>query len=226
MKSLICSFLLLLLGLQLQAQDIYYPDLAAFLNNEGQKISQIKKVKLDNIYETYFRYNISVELENGDKVNSLWNSQGPSFIKRNGDVYCLKRTAIVGNYGYFYQDNWYKLKTVGHFFYFRQSKEAHLFLDEFKKKDQYIIKSNENEEYVAMLLMGSGKNYWGLINQNYIMNSLANISEIHTVGASLFRHCRKFVEEKAEREGIEYKDASFSMKEFENILYQYERGEL
>ena len=227
MKSLICSFLLLFLGLQLQAQDIYYPDLAAFLNNEGQKISQVKKANFVNIYESYFQYDISVELENGDKINSLWKSQGPSFIKRNGDVYCLKRTTI-GTYGstYIYQDDCYKLKTVGHFFYFRQSKEAHLFLDEFKKKDQYIIKANENEEYVAMLLMGSGKNYWGLINKNYIMNSLANMAETNNISADLYRHCRKFVEDKAEHEGIEYSSASFSMKEFEKILYQYERGEL
>ncbi|WCL81468.1 hypothetical protein PPO43_15955 [Saprospira sp. CCB-QB6] len=227
MKSLICSFLLLFLGLQLQAQDIYYPDLAAFLNNEGQKISKIKKAKFINIYEDFFQYEVNAQLENGDEVKSLWNFQGPSFIKRDGDVYCLKRTRM-GTYGstYVYQDDIYKLKTVGNFFYFRQPSQGHLFLEEFKTKYQYRIKTDRNEEYVAMLIMGANKNYWGLINQNYIMNSLANMAETNNISADLYRHCRKFVEDKAEHEGIEYSEASFSMKEFENILYQYERGEL
>lgn len=233
MKSIICSFLLLFIGLSLQAQGTYYKNIEALLKDEGQTIKEVKKARLVRFTlekKECFAYNIKAELANGETLKSIWDVNQPAFYKKDGQLYCLKRTQVGLKVTdkkviRIYQDDFFELQTIGNFFYFKLVK-THPFINDFKKNAQFKIKSFESEHHNSMLFMGANKMTWGLIKKDKIIESLEDLAEISNVGRGLYLRCLNYLEQKAENEGLPLNEVSFSLKEFEDILFKFERGEI
>lgn len=231
MKTVICSFLLLFVGFSLQAQGIYYHSMEALLKGSPAEIKEVKKVRLVTTLHGTFLYDIRAESTNGKTIKSLWSYSKPTFYKRDGRLYCFKRryieTVVVNNgWKNIHEDSVFELYSVGNFFYFKLAKE-HPFIDQFKNKAQEKIAQNfEEQAYSSMLFVGANKMTWGLIKKDKIIESLEDIAEISNVGRNLLRHCLNYLEQKAKKESLPLNEVSFSLKEFEDILFKFERGEI
>ena len=233
MKSIICSFLLLFIGLSLQAQGTYYKNIEALLKDEGQTIKEVKKARLVRFTlekKECFAYNIKAELANGETLKSIWDVNQLAFYKKDGQLYCLKRTQVGlkvrdKKVTPIYQDDFFELQTIGNFFYFKLV-QTHPFINDFKKTAQFKIKAFESEHYNSMLFMGASKMTWGLVQKEKMIGSLENIADVSNVGRGLYLRCLNYLEQKAEKEGLAIDEVSFSLKEFEDILFKFERGEI